>query len=145
MTSEEGFLDKIFSSNTKADPYLKTDEELLRIVIERLEMRPKDTGVCDLGVMEGAIGALFVGQRYGLRILRILHTTKTIRKYEQFLGVPLDQLLPQHGPLIDRSVAWGIAMAAKNATAKYWDLVARKTSMPGHEKRTVVDTVPEAQ
>jgi hypothetical protein len=126
---------------TKADPYLKTDEELLQMVMHRMSLPSDETGISDFAVLEGAIGALFVGQRYGLRVLRILHSSKTLRQYEKFLGTSFDDLLPQHGVFIDRSVAWFIA----TTTQKYWDLVARKFKMEGEKKRGIFDTAPEAQ
>jgi len=128
---------------TKADPYLMSDSQLLELVMGRLELPVDETGCNDLGMIEGAIGALFLGQRYGLRVLRILHSSRTLRQYEQFLGVSFDQLLPQHGPLIDRSVAWWIV----GSTKRYWDLVARKISLEGGQarRREVADRVDTAQ
>lgn len=126
---------------TKADPYLKTDSELLEIIMHRMSLPTHETEVNDLGTVEGAIGALFLGQRYGLRILRILHSSKTLRQYEQFLGASFDDLIPQHGPFIDRSVAWWIATSTK----KYWDLVSRKFKVEGAERRGIVDTASDVQ
>lgn len=121
---------------TKIDPCLKTDQELVEIVISRMRMPPGDIGVTDLSIIEGAIGALFVGQMYGVRILRILHSSKTLRQYEKFLGTSFEELLPQHGYYIDRSYAWGIVSVSK----KYWDLVARKFRMDADQKRALIDT-----
>jgi hypothetical protein len=126
---------------TKSDPLLKTDQELLALVQERISLKSMETGVHDFGIVEGAIGALFVGQYYGLRILRILHSSKTLRQYEQFLGAPFEVLIPQHGVFIDRSFAWGIVQGVRH----YWDLVARKVRLDGDKRRCIVDTVPEAQ
>ncbi len=120
---------------TKIDPCLKTDQELVEIVVERMRMPPGEIGVTDLSVMEGAIGALFLGQMYGVRILRILHSSKTLRQYEKFLGASFEDLLPQHGYYIDRSYAWSVVSASK----KYWDLVARKFKMEPYEKRSLID------
>lgn len=126
---------------TKADPELKTDRELLEIVMKRMSLPTAETGVSDLSAVEGAIGALFVGQRYGLRILRLLHSSKTLRQYEQFLGESFEDLIPQHGIFIDRSVAWWIA----TTTQKYWDLVSRRFKMEGEQRRAIVDSAPEVR
>lgn len=128
---------------TKADPYLKDDKELLKIVMDRMALPTKVTGITDLVVIEGAIGALFLGQRYGLRILRILHSARTLRQYEDFLGHSFEELIPQHGPFIDRSVAWFIV----SGTKKYWDLVTRKFKMEGAERRRIreIDTAPDVR
>lgn len=131
------------NQTTKADSYLKTDSELLEIVMQRMALPTAETGVSDLGVVEGAIGALFVGQCYGLRILRIMHSSRTLRQYEQFLGVSFEKLIPQHGPLIDRSVAWWIV----GTTKRYWDLVARKINLDGGQarRREVADSMDTVQ
>ena len=126
---------------TKADPYLKTDSELLEIIMHRMSLPTDATGVSDLGTIEGAIGALFLGQQYGLRILRLLHSSKTLRQYEQFLGASFDDLIPQHGPFIYRSFAWRIVTNTK----QYWDMVARKFKMEGAERRGIVDTAPDVR
>lgn len=126
-------------TKTKADDYLMTDAQLLELVMHRLDLPVTETGCRDFGVIEGAIGALFLGQRYGLRILRILHSSRTLRQYESFLGRRFEELLPQHGPLIDRSVAWWIV----GATRHYWDLVARKISLEGGQaqRREIADSM----
>lgn len=129
------------NEKTKADAYLKSNQELLGIVIGRLSIPPDDTNTRDLGVMESAIGALFVGQMYGVRVLRILHSSSTLRKYEQFLGASFDELLPQHGEFIDRSYAWAFSKSIN----RYWDLVARKFKMDSDQKRLIVDTATHMQ
>jgi hypothetical protein len=126
---------------TKADPYLKTDEELLQIVIQRVSLNSSETGVTDLIIVEGAIGALFVGQRYGLRILRILHSGKTLGQYEKFLGASFEDLIPQHGIFIDRSVAWWISTTSK----KYWDVVYRRFKIEGDQRRGIVDSASQVR
>ena len=129
------------SQITKADPNLKSDAELLDLVINRLSMVPGDTGTTDLGIMESAIGALFVGRFYGVRVLRIIHSSSTLRKYETFLGASFEDLLPQHGEFIDRSYAWVFSKAIN----RYWDLVARKFKMDAEQKRLLVDTANNMQ
>lgn len=126
---------------TQADPPLKTNQELLELIHQRISLPSKETGVASFDTVEGAIGAVFVGQYYGLRILRILHSGETLRGYERFLGAPLEELVPQHGPMIDRSLAWRIV----TTTRQYWDLVARKLKMDSGDRRTIVDTVADVQ
>lgn len=137
----EATIEDDYKPVTKIDPQKKTDQELLEIVVRRLSIPPGETGVTDLGVMESAIGALFVGQKYGLRILRIIHSSSTLRLYEKFLGISFEEVLPQHGYYIDRSYAWSIVSVSK----KYWDLVARKFKMEPDEKRSLIDTASRVQ
>lgn len=123
---------------TKADNKFKSDDELLSLVTDRIALTSKETGVTDFFIVEGAIGALFVGQYYGIKILRIIHSSRTLREYEKFLGQSFEDLLPQHGQFIDRSYAW----TAVRLTKHYWDLVNRRFSMEGHQKRAIVDSAP---
>lgn len=123
---------------TKPDILLKTDAELAELIGHRLSLPVDETGIRSLKTVEGAIGALFVGQYFGLRILRILHTSKTLRQYEQFYGAPLETLIPQHGTQIDRSLAWTLLVNGKH----YWDAVARKFKIEGKD---LIDTAPETQ
>lgn len=126
------------SEKTKADPILKTDAELAELISYRLSLPTDELGTHSLKNIEGAIGALFVGQHFGLRMLRILHTSKTLRQYEQFYGAPLETLVPQHGTQIDRSLAWMIIVNGK----QYWDAVARKFKIDGKD---LIDTAPRTQ
>lgn len=56
--------------------------------------------------LESAIGALFVGRRFGWKVLFLIHSKATIRKYEKILGVTFRDVLPETGPLSRKSVAW---------------------------------------
>ena len=84
--------------------------------------------------MEKAIGALFVGQYYGSKILRIIHSRKTIVRVEKFLGCSIDDLVPKHGKYIHRSVAWSFITSVQ----EYWDVVIRKVRVDPQERRRVV-------
>ena len=130
---------------TKPDPFLKTDQELLELINYRMSLPTSETGIQDFSVMQGAIGALFVGQRYGLRILRLIHSSKTLRQYEKFYGDSFENLIPQHGEYIDRSFAWRIITTTKEYAGKYWDIVSRKLPMDTDKKRFLVDTAHEVQ
>lgn len=125
---------------TKADPLLKTDQELLEFINYRISLSTDETGVSDILIIQGAIGALFIGQRYGLRILRLIHSSKTLRQYERFYGESFENLVPQHGEYIDRSLAWKIITTTKEYAGKYWDIVSRKLQMDTDKKRGLVDT-----
>lgn len=117
---------------TDVDKPLKTNYELIELVAYRMSLPFSET-VKNLNDVEAAIGALFVGQYFGLRILRIIHSSSILRKYEKFLGVSFEELIPQHGPLIDKSVAWSFI----STTKEYWDVVSRKFSLPDGVKRAV--------
>lgn len=71
-----------------------------------------DTIRGDLVVVESAIGALIMGQHYGKRVLQLMHSPATLRKYEALLGIKYADYCEQRTELSTRVT--GI---------KYWDKV----------------------
>jgi hypothetical protein len=67
--------------------------------------------------LESAIGALFVGKGMGWKVLRIVHNEKTIRTYEQRLGLRFEVQMEQTTPLSKKS--YGYLFAQK------WDSFAK--------------------
>ena len=49
----------------------------------------------DMTVLESAIGARIVGHRFGWQALRVIHATRTLRKYEEVLGIKLRDVIPE--------------------------------------------------
>jgi len=62
--------------------------------IETIVARVCRTYRGDLSVLEGAIGALILGQYMGYRVLRIIHSGRTYSRYERLLGVKFNQECP---------------------------------------------------
>ena len=69
--------------------------------------------------LENAIGALMVGRKTGWRVLFLIHSPKSIKKYEAILGVEFRGIMPEEGPKAKDSVAWKIAKKVTN----FWKLV----------------------
>lgn len=72
--------------------------------------------------LETAIGAMYGGQIYGWKVLRIIHGSNAYAKYEKILGIKFKDVCPERGVLAERSVGLRIADAAggfwKVATGK---------------------------
>lgn len=73
----------------------------------------------DFRVLESAVGSLHIGLKIGWRPLRLIHSHRTFVRYQDILGVDFQEVLPEVGPLADKSVAWRAAKYAEN----FWDLV----------------------
>ncbi len=69
--------------------------------------------------LEGAIGALMFGRQLGWRPLFLIHSPKTIKKYEAILAVRFQDVMPEVGPKAKDSVAWKIGQTVSN----FWKLV----------------------
>jgi len=73
----------------------------------------------DLRVLESAIGALVVGHYVGRRPLLLVHGSSSVRKYQRVLGVEFRDLIPEEGPMCDRSVGYRIS----KQVGRFWDSV----------------------
>ena len=59
----------------------------------------------DISVLNSALGMLFTGHYYGWRFLYIVHSKRTVRKYEKVLNIKVKLFQPT-GPLSHRSAGW---------------------------------------
>lgn len=79
----------------------------------------------DLDELESAIGMLMLGRQYGWRVIFLVHSPNTIRKYQKILGVKhLRDVLPEVGVLAHRSNAWRLV----NGTRNFWKAVRGQIS-----------------
>lgn len=105
---------------------MMTQGEMLRVADEAVE---RYTG--DVSVLETAIGALMVGRRVGWRPLLLMHSTATIARYQEILGLKFREVLPEVGPLANKSLGWRMLGRLKD----YWRVVARR--LPGSSKEFI--------
>ncbi len=79
----------------------------------------------DLDELESAIGMLMMGRHYGWKVLMLIHSPNTIRKYLKILGVQsLRDVLPEVGVLAHRSTAWRLVDGTRN----FWKVVRGQIS-----------------
>jgi hypothetical protein len=91
-----------------------SDERLMEIL-----QKACDDYEGDGGVLESAIGALVWGRVVGWHALRLMHTGRTFKKYEEILGVKLKEVLPER---TEESLRMnGLRLAAN--IGKYWQVV----------------------
>lgn len=91
-----------------------TNEEIQQVVNDAVQ---NYTG--DARVLESAIGALLVGLRVGWRPLHLIHRHKTMSCYQEILGMDFHKVMPEVGPMADKSLGWRLAKRAQN----FWDAV----------------------
>jgi hypothetical protein len=58
--------------------------------------------------LEAAIGMLRLGYHLGWKPLALIHNKRTLRKYEEILGISIRELFPEEGPSADRSQGYKI-------------------------------------
>lgn len=83
-----------------------------------------------LDELESALGMLLIGHHYGWKVLYMVHSKKTIRKYEEILGIKVREFFPERGPSSARSV--GLAFADK--MSNFWKVVSGDIKIPDRRK-----------
>lgn len=86
--------------------------------------------VGQLDELESAIGMLMLGHHVGWKVLYLVHSKKTIRKYEEFLGVKIRDIFPERGPSSKRSI--GLAFA--DTFPNFWKVVSGDIKIPDRRK-----------
>ncbi len=84
----------------------RTDEEaqaLLKLVEDRIY-----GFVGNFDELESAIGMLFLGPLIGWKVLVLIHNKRTIRKYEEILGINIREAFPAEGPLTYKSIGYEV-------------------------------------
>lgn len=82
--------------------------------------------------LNAALGLLRMGDHLGWKPLLIVHSRKTIRKYESILGINLREELPEEGPLAERSLGFLSARKLSN----FWKAVSGELKL---EKRQEIE------
>lgn len=80
----------------------------------------------DIDQLEGALAMFLVGRLYGWRVIRLIHSKRTIRVWEEVLGVTINEVLPERGRLAYRSCAARQAAAIGN----FWKAVSGEIKIP---------------
>lgn len=83
-----------------------------------------------LDELESALGMLLIGHHFGWKVLYLIHSKKTIRKYEEILGIKVREHFPERGPSSPRSV--GLAFADK--ASNFWKVVSGDIKIPDRRK-----------
>ena len=106
---------------------LEQEAELIRIEREAIA---RFSGFLD--DLEAALGMLRLGHHLGWRVLVLIHNKRTLRKYEEILGINIRELFPAEGPSHERSVGYGIAKKLGN----FWKAVSGAIKI---EDRRLID------
>ena len=67
-----------------------------------------------LDELEGALGMYMIGRHFGWKVLYVIHSKKTIRKYEEILGIAVRTEFPEEGPDARRSNGFRAVELATN-------------------------------
>lgn len=70
--------------------------------------------------LSGALGMLRLGEHVGWRVLVLVHSKRTIRKYEDILGIKVREFFPEVGPSAERSAGFKFVSKLGN----FWKAVS---------------------
>ena len=76
--------------------------------------------------LETALGAVLIGRLYGWRVLKIIHSPATYKKYEKILGVSFEEICPERGPNAKKSLGLKIA----DRLNSFWAVATGKKKIP---------------
>lgn len=80
----------------------------------------------DLTQLEAALGMLRLGHHVGWKVLYIVHSKQTIRRYEEILQVKIRDVFREEGPSSYRSFGYTLAKRFKN----YWKVAGGDIKIP---------------
>ncbi|KQW38848.1 hypothetical protein [Rhizobacter sp. Root404] len=89
-------------------------------------VRSLPNGVYGIDEVESALGMYLLAHHLGWKVLYFVHSKKTIRKYEEILGIKLSEYFPDFGPDAPRTNAYKIIQAVTN----FWKLVSGDEKPP---------------
>ncbi|HSI43110.1 MAG TPA: hypothetical protein VK949_02105 [Methylotenera sp.] len=98
--------------------------------LEQIEERAFTYFKGQLDELESALGMLRMGHHMGWKVLYLIHSKKTIRKYEEILQIKVRDIFPDEGPSAKRSVGLNIA----NKFSNFWKAVSGEVPVTKEEK-----------
>jgi hypothetical protein len=82
--------------------------------------------------LESALGMYMIGPLVGWKVLVLIHNKRTIKKYEEILGIKVREAFPPEGPLAHKSVALELVKKIGN----FWKAVSGEEKLPDRRELT---------
>ena len=116
-----------------ATPLATPEEAQARYQFMDRVIRNLDDGHID--ELESALGMYMLAHHFGWKVLYLIHSKRTIKKYEQILGIKLSEVFEPVGPDADRTNAHKIITVASN----FWKAVSgEEKPIVGIDKRAML-------
>jgi hypothetical protein len=87
--------------------------------------------------LEAALGMLRIGHHIGWRVLVLIHNKRTIRKFEEILGINIREFFPAEGPSCERSMGYEWAKKLGN----FWKAVSGAIKI--EDRRLISEDFPK--
>jgi hypothetical protein len=83
-----------------------------------------------LDELESALGMLRLGHHFGWKVLYLIHSKRTIRKYEGILDIKVREIFTENGPSSYRSYGFNLAETYSN----FWKVAGGDIKIPDRKK-----------
>lgn len=87
--------------------------------------------------LEKAVGMLMVGYHFGWKVLLLVHSKRTIKKYEAILNIDIKEFFPAEGSSAQRSMGLDLAKQIGN----FWQVVSGDIKV--ENRRNIEDIEPD--
>lgn len=87
--------------------------------------------------LEKAVGMLMIGYHFGWKVLLLVHSKRTIKKYEKILDIDIKEFFPAEGRSAKRSMGLGLAKQIGN----FWQVVSGDIKV--ENRRSIEDVDPD--
>lgn len=113
---------------TKANRKTKTPPATQAEILERYAVMDKAIRNAEFQIdeLESALGMYMIGFHFGWKVLYLIHSKRTVAKYEALLGIKVREVFPELGPDADRTNAFKIIQAVSN----FWKVVSGDEKPP---------------
>ena len=108
---------------TGKTPHVEADEALRRHKVMDDAILNFRGGMDEL---EGALGMYMIGRHFGWKVLYLIHTKKTVAKYEKILGIVTREEFEAETVDSHRSLGFQAASALSN----FWKVVSGDEKLP---------------
>ena len=81
--------------------------------------------------LEAALGMFVLCRYLGWRAMYLIHSKKTIKKYEGILGITVQAAFDENGPHAHRSAGWQVAASRSN----FWKVVSGEDPIDRDERK----------
>ncbi len=95
--------------------------------------KASDKFIGNFDELENAVGMLMIGRLVGWKVLALIHNKRTIRKYEEILGIDVREMFPEEGPLAAKSIGYKAALAFGN----FWKAVSGDLKIDDRREMTL--------
>lgn len=127
--------DKRLQSNLAALANL-TDEQKVAAFDKAGEAVANFSG--SLEELEKAIGMMMIGYHFGWKVLLLVHSKRTIKKYEKILDIDIREFFPAEGASAKRSIGLDLAKQIGN----FWQVVSGDIKV--ENRRDIEDVAGDA-